>query len=194
MLFVIRHGETDWNAEGRLQGQQDIALNARGRDQARRNGQVLAGHLVAEGLDPAMLHYVASPLDRARETMEILRQVLGLPPTAYRLDDRLKEVSFGRFEGLTLAELATHDPAGFEAREANRWGFIPHGGESYAMLAERVAPLLSALAGPAVLVAHGGVLRALYHLLLGHSTEEVMTMPVRQDRVHLFAAGTMRLF
>src|SRR3712207_5584074 len=98
MLFVIRHGETDWNAEGRLQGQRDIALNARGRDQARRNGQALASHLAAERLDPATLSYVASPLGRARETMEILRRALDLPPTGYRLDERLKEVSFGSFE------------------------------------------------------------------------------------------------
>ena len=194
MLFVIRHGETDWNAEGRLQGQRDIALNARGRDQARRNGQALAGYLAAERLDPATLSYVASPLGRARETMEILRRALDLPPTGYRLDERLKEVSFGSFEGLTLAELASRDPAGFEAREADRWGFIPRGGESYAMLAARIAPLLEALAGPAVIVAHGGVLRALYHLLLGYSTKDVMTMPVRQDRVHLFAAGTLHTF
>ena len=194
VLYVIRHGETNWNAEGRLQGQRDIALNACGRDQARRNGEALASHLAAEGLDPATLSYVASPLGRTRETMEILRQTLALPPDRYGLDERLKEVSFGDFEGLTLAELATRDPAGFEAREADRWGFVPQGGESYAMLADRIAPLLEALAGPAVVVAHGGVLRALYHLLLGHSTKDVMTMPVRQDRVHLFAAGTLHTF
>ena len=68
-IYFVRHGQTDWNAEKRLQGQTDIPINARGRAQARRNGRLLAGYLA----DPAALDYVASPLGRTRETMEILR-------------------------------------------------------------------------------------------------------------------------
>src|SRR6185503_9842367 len=84
-LYYVRHGETDWNRDQRYQGQKDIPLNATGRSQAARNGKVLAGALGerATGLD-----YVASPLERACETMQIVRRELGLPPDAFRTDDR----------------------------------------------------------------------------------------------------------
>src|SRR5919205_1722408 len=190
-VYLVRHGETDWNAEGRLQGQRDIGLNARGRVQARRNGEALARHFAAAKLDPAGLGYLASPLGRTRETMEILREALGLPRDGYVLDERLKEVSFGDVEGLTLAEFAAQDPTGFKAREADRWGYVPQGGESYAQLSARTACMLAELDGPSVIVAHGGILRALYHLLLGCSARDVMTMPVSQDAVHLFENGTL---
>ncbi len=191
-IYLVRHGETDWNAAGRLQGQRDIGLNSHGRAQARRNGAALARHFAAAKRDPAGLRYLASPLGRTRETMEILRRSLGLPREGYVVDARLMEVSFGEVEGLTLAEFAAQDPTGFKAREADRWGYVPRGGESYAQLSARAASLLAELDGPSVIVAHGGILRALYHLLLGRSVRDAMTMPVSQDEVHLFENGSLR--
>ena len=85
-LYVVRHGETDWNAEARLQGHQDVPLNGLGRVQAEEAGARLR-RAVADYRD---LDYVASPLSRARETMERLRATLGLEPSAYRVDERLK--------------------------------------------------------------------------------------------------------
>src|SRR6266542_617734 len=96
LLYYIRHGETDWNREGRLQGQRDVPINANGRAQARQSGEILRG-LIAREPETA-LDYVSSPLGRARETMEILRATLGLDPRSYRVDERLTEVSFGRWE------------------------------------------------------------------------------------------------
>jgi broad specificity phosphatase PhoE len=90
-LYFVRHGETDWNAEARLQGQQDVPLNAFGRVQGEEAGARLRA--LAPGY--ANLDYVASPLSRTRETMELLRRTLGLDPALYRTDDRLKELSFG---------------------------------------------------------------------------------------------------
>ena len=75
-LYFVRHGETDWNAERRYQGQTDIPLNARGRDQSRRNGDALRAFLPAI----TQADFVASPLVRTRETMELLRTSLGLDP------------------------------------------------------------------------------------------------------------------
>src|SRR3954463_14447361 len=90
-LYFIRYGETDWNAEARLQGQRDIPLNGFGRAQAEEAGARLRGLVLrCEELD-----YVASPLGRTRETMERLRETIGLAPPTYRLDDRLKELTFG---------------------------------------------------------------------------------------------------
>ncbi len=100
VLVFIRHGETDWNVEGRLQGRRDIPLNDTGRWQARRNGTaIMAAMPEAGGFD-----FVASPLSRSRETMEILRAAMGLPPQGYATDDRLKELTFGAWEGFTGEE------------------------------------------------------------------------------------------
>lgn len=109
LVYVIRHGQTDWNAIRRLQGQKDIPLNDFGREQAVGNGKVLAQIL---GASAEEFDYVASPLGRTRETMELMRGAMGLDPLAYRTDDRLVEVSFGDWEGQTLPELKKNFPTG----------------------------------------------------------------------------------
>src|SRR6185436_12281492 len=98
-LYFVRHGETDWNRERRLQGQHDIPLNPLGRTQAQRCGALLQDLLAKGGLPAANYDYVSSPLGRARETMELMRSIMGLDPAAYRTDARLMEMSFGRWEG-----------------------------------------------------------------------------------------------
>src|SRR5437868_4976899 len=90
-LVFVRHGETDWNVEGRLQSQRDIPLNAKGRGQAKRNGAVIR-YLIREA---ATFDFVSSPLSRTRETMEILRAAMALDPSAYEVDTRLLEITFG---------------------------------------------------------------------------------------------------
>ena len=105
-IIFIRHGETDWNAEGRFQGQKDIPLNARGRAQARRNGETL----IAAIPDVVEFDFVASPLYRTRETMEIARGAMGLDPAGYRTDPILKEITFGHWEGYTAPELEVRFP------------------------------------------------------------------------------------
>ena len=119
-LVFIRHGETEWNVARRLQGQRDIPLNDRGRAQARRNGQMAATHI--PGI--AAYDFVASPLERARETMEIARAAMDLDPTAYRIDDRLREITFGDWEGLTPEELRETQPDLVDAREEDKLGFL----------------------------------------------------------------------
>src|SRR5262245_51086216 len=104
VIYYIRHGETSWNAQGRLQGTQDIALNDLGRRQAVHAGNVLDDLLTRDGRDKAALPFVASPLQRARATMELVRGALKLPVEAYGLDDRLREIGYGVWEGSTLAE------------------------------------------------------------------------------------------
>ncbi len=187
-LFIVRHGETPWNVEGRLQGQRDIAMNGRGRDQADAAGRVLARVMT----DAAAAHYVSSPLGRTRETMERLRTAMGLDPAGYALDDRLKEITFGRWEGLTWPELAQRDPDGASGREADKWGFVPPGGESYHMLTERLQPWLDGLTGDTVAVTHGGVARALMAMIGGMDRAEAPLTVVRQGEVMLFESNSWR--
>ena len=110
VIYYIRHGETSWNAQGRLQGTQDIALNDLGRRQAAHAGAVLADLLKRDGCDTSALPFVASPLGRARATMELVRGALKLPVETYALDDRLREIGYGVWEGSTLAEMQAADP------------------------------------------------------------------------------------
>lgn len=163
ILYFVRHGETDWNAERRLQGQHDVPLNALGRAQATHCGEVLRDLFARGGRDPAGFDYVASPLGRALETMERMRTVLGLEPGRYRTDARLAELSFGRWEGFTFAELKARDPdtLALAAREHDKWSFVPPGGESYAQLLLRVRDWHAGVDRDTVVAAHGGVARTL---------------------------------
>jgi len=185
-LYYVRHGETDWNRDQRYQGQRDIPLNATGRSQAVRNGRALAETL---GKDAAAIDYVASPLLRARETMALMRAELGLPPRGYRTDDRLREIHYGYWEGELWNELPAKDPQGFAAREADKWGWRPTGGESYRDLSERVAGWLREIERDAVVAAHGGVMRVIRGLILKLQPAEIFRLDVPQDKVLMVEAG-----
>lgn len=185
-LFIIRHGETDWNAEKRYQGQADIPINDRGRAQAKRNGETLK----TLGLDLNTLDFVASPLVRARETMEICRAALGLDRDGYRLDPLLKELSYGAWQGMLQSDLPTQDPEGLEARNQDPYHWRPKNGESYADLVERTRGWLETVNGDSIIVTHGGILRSLHALLLGVPEHEVPTVPVPQDSVLRIRNGT----
>ena len=179
-IYFIRHGETDWNLEGRLQGQKDIPLNDVGRVQAEEAARKL------EALVPHFedLAYVASPMTRTRETMEILRATLGLHPEVYRLDDRLVELTFGVWEGMTWKEVRKAEPALAALREQDKWHYAPPGGgESYAMLVDRIRPILDDLTRDTVIVAHGGVARAFLAICCGVSSRQAASMDIWQGRI-----------
>ena len=167
ILYFARHGETDWNRERRLQGQHDIPLNALGRVQASQCGALLRDLLARSGRPAAEYDYVSSPLGRARETMELMRAAVGLEAGLYRTDARLMEMSFGRWEGFTFAELQAREAPGLAERERDKWGFVLPGGESYAQLQVRVRAWYEGLERDSVVTAHGGVCRVLMaHLRL----------------------------
>jgi len=178
-LYFIRHGETDWNLEGRLQGQKDIPLNELGRVQAEEAGRRLAG--LVERVDD--LDYLASPMTRTRETMERVRGAIGLHPQTYRTDERLVELTFGELEGLTWKEVRKALPQVAAARERDKWSYVPPGGESYAMLAERVRPVLDEIRRDTVIVAHGGVARAFLAVACGVSRRHAASIDIWQGRI-----------
>lgn len=184
LLYVIRHGQTDYNREARLQGARDIPLNDTGRAQARANGRALAALSDLE-LPLDKFDWVASPLGRTRETMELVRGAAGLDPSRYRTDPLLVELSFGDWEGYTLDEVAETAPDLIAERDRKKWHFRPPGerAESYEMLARRIERFLETLAGPAVCVAHGGVIRTLFNRIGQVADEDAALIDIPQDRI-----------
>ena len=192
LLFFVRHGETDWNAERRLQGGRDIPLNGRGRRQAAQCGDTLRDLLADRSKAPTSLAFASSPLSRARETMDILRQRLGLPREGYATDPRLAELSFGRWEGMTYREIGTVDRPALVARERDKWGFRPLEGESYADLLARVRAWHGGVNGDIIVTAHAGVARALMVLFGIRTPDEAPHGEVEQGVVFELAPGVMK--
>lgn len=192
-ILFIRHGETDHNAEGRLQGQRDVPLNPRGREQASAVGRSLLrlrpveiGRLDAAGA------FVASPLMRARNTMERARVAMEMKPDQFRLDARLKEIGFGEWEGLTWPEVRARDPERLKARFADKWNFAPPGGESYAMLAARLRDWLDEQTSDMFIAAHGGIARALAVLIAGADPQKAVDIDIWQGRAIAFEDGAYK--
>lgn len=158
-LCLVRHGETAWNAEQRMQGWTDIPLNAQGERQAR----ALAAALRGQAFDAI----VASPLQRALHTAQAV--AAGRTTNAVEQDARLRERHHGDLQGLTRGEIAAVAPAIHEALQARRPGYQPPGGESVEAFAARVHAAMQALrhrfhSGTVLAVAHGGVLDIAYRL------------------------------
>ena len=160
-IIAVRHGETAWNVDTRIQGHLDIALNDTGRWQARQVARALA--------DEPLAAVYTSDLQRAHATALAIAQASGAPLVA---EPGLRERSFGELEGRTFAEIEAELP-----EQARRWRqrdphFAPTGGETLVQLRERIAATTHRLAAQhteqlIVLVAHGGVLDMLYRLATG---------------------------
>lgn len=155
-ILAIRHGETAWNRDTRIQGQLDVPLNALGQAQARRVGAALAEETIAA--------IYASDLARARQTAQAIADTSGAPLT---LDPRLRERAFGTFEGLTWREIGERWPEQSERWRRRDLEFAAEGGETLPIFYQRcVAAVLElAQAHPGqtvVVVAHGGVMDCLY--------------------------------
>ena len=191
ILYYVRHGETDFNVEQRLQGRQDTLLNARGKRQAMDSGELLRDLFARDGRNAEDFFYVSSPLQRARETMEIMRAPLGLPPHPYAMDSRLLEISYGEWEGCTLPEIEARMPGMLAERERDKWDFTPPGGESYRALTARISEWYASLTHDTVVAAHGGGVRALMALFNVLPKEEATHAQIAQGVVYVFADGTM---
>ena len=168
-IIAIRHGETAWNVDTRIQGHLDIPLNDTGLWQARQVARALAG-------EPLSAIY-ASDLQRAHTTARAIADATGAPLLP---EPALRERSFGELEGRTFAEIEAELP-----EQARRWRqrdphFAPEGGETLVQLRERIAATTHRLAalhtgGLVVLVAHGGVLDVLYRLATGQELQAPRT-------------------
>jgi broad specificity phosphatase PhoE len=186
-LYLIRHGETDWNRDARYQGQRDISLNDTGRAQSRRQGEALKSLMP----DLATFDFVSSPLGRAVETMQIILSVLDLDADAYRIDRSIIELSYGHWEGELASELTEKDPAGVVGKSSDPFGWRPIEGESYCDLQNRVAVWLAGLQRDTVAVTHGGVSRVARGALFGLNTDLVPFLDAPQDKILVLRDGAM---
>jgi broad specificity phosphatase PhoE len=194
VIYYIRHGETSWNADGRLQGAQDTALNELGRKQAVQSGRILADLFARDRRDKTQIPYLSSPQLRARTTMELMRGALNLPPKDYATDDRLREIGYGKWEGFTLAEMQAADPVFFAQRLADKWGVAPVGGETYGAVQRRMREWYDSLRGDMVVVAHGGTARALMVALGIETPESASDLPIAQGAVYVFGGGGLKRY
>jgi glucosyl-3-phosphoglycerate phosphatase len=183
-LFVLRHGETVWNREGRLQGQLDSALTPLGRAQAERQGTILR-RVLPEGAEA-----VSSDSGRAIATAAIALGGLGLEA---RPDPRLREIALGDWQGLTVAEVEAGWPELTAGRTPETWKFDAPGGEELAALAARVGDVLAGLTGPTVVITHGVTSRVLRCLALGRPLSDLTALPCGQGVVHRIEAGAAHL-
>ena len=153
-LLLARHGETDWNAAGRIQGQSDTALNARGQEQAK----ALARRLLDRGEQVERIY--TSPQRRARETAGLAGELLGQCPKSL---PALREISFGHWEGCSWPEIRARWPEEYWYCEADRLDRAPAEGETFREMLERVLPALGEItAGPersVLVITHSAVIR-----------------------------------
>jgi probable phosphoglycerate mutase len=165
-LYLLRHGETAWNLERRMQGSKDSRLTARGRAQAAAMGRALATELARE---PGPTIFLRSPLGRTRETSLIIGHALDLDPSEWSDDPRLAELRYGDWEGSTWAEIEVDHPNAMATWRADPEGFCPPGGETHHDLRRRSAEALADIVAAGtrtVVVSHGvsgAVMRGLLH-------------------------------
>jgi len=190
-IILIRHGETAWNAERRLQGHLDIPLNAEGERQAR----LLAGALAAEPLDLI----VSSDLQRARQTAQAVATLRGMP---LQIEPGLRERCYGGFEGLLYSEIEQRFPAEFAAWQVRDVdAILPNGkncGETFRRFYERATGAILGLAqahpGRSIaMVAHGGVLECAYRMALGLPLETPRDFKVFNASINRFRLEEGRL-
>ncbi len=188
-ILFVRHGETVHNRERRMSGHRDAPLTLAGLRQAERVGGLLAERF---GADIARWRWITSPLPRAWQTAVIVADVAGVPTTELGFDDRLKEMTWGRWDGLTAAEIEALDPELWRARIKDRWTVPPPGGgETQRDIITRAEAWLGDLGGDARVVAfaHGALGRALRCAYRGLPDEAMLEMDEPQGSVFRLAQG-----
>jgi alpha-ribazole phosphatase len=179
-LILIRHGQTDWNVEGRYQGQADVPLNRQGLEQARK----VAAALAQEKIDAIY----SSDLARARQTAEIIQQATGAP---LHIEPRLREISQGLWEGMLFSEIKARDPQRHARRKVDPLNTAPPGGETVGQVRQRVLAAVREILRRhpeqrVALVSHGLALAILITEARGLPIEQVWDLiPDNAKPVHL---------
>jgi broad specificity phosphatase PhoE len=180
-IYLIRHGETEWNAQGRFQGRLDSALTNTGVKQAEAIGSRLAG------LELSFDAFITSPLGRTRQTAAIIAGLAGLP--AVQCDDRLAEVSLGSWDGLTDIDIDAQWPGLLDGSTQFDWFFRSPNGESYDAVFQRAECWLRERQGVTVAVSHGLISRLIRGAYSGLPKTEALSLPVPQDVIWRLSNG-----
>ncbi len=177
-LYLMRHGQTVWNAEGRLQGRADSPLTPLGRQQAQRQAELVRG---------IRAQRISSSSGRAIETARIV-----FDGQDFQLDDRLQEIDIGDFTGLLWPEICARSP---EARLGGPldWYDLAPGGEHMDGLETRVRAFLTQLSGPALVVTHGITLHMLRLVAMNLPRARLGELPLEQGALHIVSAGQHRM-
>ncbi len=185
-VYFVRHGETDWNVEGRIQGWTDTPLNQKGHAQARAVADAIRAEVAAD------FTFVVSPLQRARQTMGYIAEALALAPQRVLLEPAVKELGFGVWEGKPFWELKA-SPL-YPAHPEDRYSWRPDRGESYEDGHTRISDWLDTLDRPTVVVAHGAIGRCLIAELAGLPKRDAVELVMRQGFYCRLADGTAEWF
>jgi probable phosphoglycerate mutase len=185
-MMLVRHGETVSNLDQRYHGRRDSPLTERGIAQAHA-----IGHRLNTLLEASSVEIISSPQPRAHRTAEIIRECFDSTVSTVRLDDRLCEVSIGRWEGLSQAEIMALAPGTFDGDGQYNWCFSAPDGETYGEFEARLAGWLSEISDHPglIIVTHGIVACVLRGLYGGLSRSIALSLPIPQDRVFRLAEG-----
>ncbi len=174
-VYLLRHGETAWNAEGRFQGKLDSPLTARGIAQAEACGALLAASV------PTADRFVSSPLGRTQQTADILRRFANYPATEW--ESRLAEVSIGAWDGLTDVDIDALWPGHLHGAGPFNWYFRAPDGERFDEASARARDWLQSLSGITIAVSHGLIGRLIRGAYLDLDEAETLSLPVPQDTI-----------
>ncbi len=177
MIYLFRHGETCWNREGRKQGWQNSDLTEKGSGQAIANGVSLS-RLIDQN---SSFRFISSPQGRCRETARLIAAEIGFDEAGIEYDDRLKEIGYGEWEGLTEIEIARRDPELWDRRTRDRWSHGAPEGETFKMVQDRAADWLRSVNQDPLIVAvsHGTTGRIMrgFYAGLDHQATNVLPEP-----------------
>lgn len=189
IVYLVRHGETTLNTEGRLQGGAiDAPLTAQGMAQAQAVANRLARSLA---VNESPIRLQSSPLGRARETARLIAEQV--PTTPMEIDERLREIDFGRWTGLTFAEVENTDAHLWAARVADPWNVRAPGGESYLDVSLRARQWLAAQTRDVIAVSHGVFGRVLRGTVLGLDGSAIRKLSENHTDILVFEAGAVRV-
>lgn len=184
-LWVLRHGETEWNVAERLQGRLDSPLTSKGVAQAEQQGKILR----AEAL-PRETRLICSPSGRALQTARIVARALDWAPVE---DPALLEMDLGAWQGCYLADIPEARAAAQDGFDPHMWKFSGFGCESVDQMSARLRGFLTGLDGPTVIVTHGVTSRMLRCLATGRAPDALSQLPGGQGVVHHVARGVSRI-
>jgi broad specificity phosphatase PhoE len=187
-IFLVRHGETDWNVEDRFQGQKDSALTDRGRRQA-----VLVGDRLYGLLGERAFTLLVSPLGRAQETARIVASRFPVAVSQI-VDPRLVEVTLGAWDGLTMTDIDALWPGALDGSDPFDWYFRAPDGESFEAAQARAQEWLfdvGTVAGPVIAISHGLTGRVIRGVFAGLDQGSMLRVPVSQSVVWQLHDGTV---